>query len=685
MQTGWRLERTYLAGAGYPESRLEGLDLRWSDPFEPSGHAALWADNGTGKTTVTALRFALYLPHSRDFVRGDSDRSLAKLVYSGRVCHVVEQATREVNGELQRLVVGMVAHWDGGTQDLGNPSKLHRSFYGWVSGPQGPTIDDLPFRSSAGRWATSMQFTDAAREAAPRGGALPPFLPSGHQTQWGQWLAAADVDLTQMRFQAAMNGSEGGVDNVMRFADSDAFVQWLVGAITSTSTVEQITHSIEVLRANAAARPRWTDELTFWERVIDPMLSLAIVHEEVQANRRATATAKALAASVLADADATASMLRLRKDTAFAAHEHHEQRRKDTSALLRRAQAHRLRMQLRAAKLRADEAEATAEAQRQARDAAARELAAWQLVPDVISARQASGRLEGLTVRLDAAEQETAALFRQEQQHQDQLARLLTDRRDRAIRAFTAADGEHRRASEQLETADGAWQGAVRSHATAAEQVRKAREEETQSEQVLAAAVTAGILPDGTHPAVHDESLASQVNAARQARGNAKRAIEGIEGQSRAWQEATASARQRATAAGADADGAQRRPSPTRSSRPRDPQIRKPPRRGPMSPQRSAPLTQSGRTACYPVRPTWRRSPESSRMPTTCRCGQDGGGSQTPRHRKQRQRSRLHGRKSRPGSSCPSPASWTRQWRASGRCTSIPPSGSARYPTATLP
>jgi len=68
MQTGWRLERTYLAGAGYPESRLEGLDINWSDPVEPTGHAALWADNDTGKTTITALRFALYLPNLRDFV-----------------------------------------------------------------------------------------------------------------------------------------------------------------------------------------------------------------------------------------------------------------------------------------------------------------------------------------------------------------------------------------------------------------------------------------------------------------------------------------------------------------------------------------------------------------------------------------------------------------------------------------
>lgn len=90
IQTGWRVERTYLAGAGLAESRLEGLDITWSSPLESTGHAALWADNGTGKTMITALRYALYLPDSRDFIRGNSERSLAKPVRSGDGCHVVE-------------------------------------------------------------------------------------------------------------------------------------------------------------------------------------------------------------------------------------------------------------------------------------------------------------------------------------------------------------------------------------------------------------------------------------------------------------------------------------------------------------------------------------------------------------------------------------------------------------------
>jgi len=199
-------------------------------------------------------------------------------------------------------MTGMVADWpDGGTQNLENLSRLHRNFYEWVTGPQGPAITDLPFRTQAGRWATRAQFTDAVRALAPSGGALPPHLPSDHQTQWQQWLAAAGVDLEQVRFQAAMNASEGGVDKVMRFADSDDFVKWLIGAITQTSTAEQITHNIDALRANAKARPRWADELALWERVTDPLLKLAIAHEQVTLNRRAAATAEVRATATVAD------------------------------------------------------------------------------------------------------------------------------------------------------------------------------------------------------------------------------------------------------------------------------------------------------------------------------------------------------------------------------------------------
>ena len=55
-----------MASAGLIESRLEGLDLDWFDPFDPTTHTASWADDGIGKTMITALHYALHLPTARE-------------------------------------------------------------------------------------------------------------------------------------------------------------------------------------------------------------------------------------------------------------------------------------------------------------------------------------------------------------------------------------------------------------------------------------------------------------------------------------------------------------------------------------------------------------------------------------------------------------------------------------------
>ncbi|WP_409473403.1 hypothetical protein [Streptomyces sp. HC307] len=559
MQTGWRLERTYLAGAGFPESRLEGLSINWSDPFEPTGHAALWADNGTGKTTITALRFGLYLPHARDFIRGESDRSLAKLVRSGDVCHVVEQATRVVDGELQRIVMGMVADWaDGGTQDLDNPRKLQRDFYGWVTYGSGPTIDDLPFRTNVGRRATHAQFVEAVRGMLPNGGALPPHRPSDHQRTWVDWLAAAGVDVEQLRFQSEMNASEGGVDHVMRFSDSDACVRWLIGATTPTTTVEQIGKSIEVLRANAAARPRWSDELALWESLTEPLLRLAIAHDQVATHRRAVATAEANAAAVVADSEVTLAELAAEEASAGEKHEEHERLRREAGATARRAQAHRLRMRLRAAELRAAAAAALADKRRADRDRAVHELAAWRLVQDVLGASTARTQLAGLTARLEAAEKHTAELREEEQQHLHSLARLLTDHRDRAAADLRAAEEQRERASAAFATAQDEQRRAVVAHATAVEQLRHVGGQITESERILSEAVTAGLVREGADPAVAEAEWVEKAASALSSREAADEALKTVDKQTDAQRKTMSKAQNALVAARHDVENGER-------------------------------------------------------------------------------------------------------------------------------
>lgn len=531
MAPGWRLERTYLAGVGFPESRFEGLDLRWADPDGVTAHTALWADNGTGKSTITSLRYALYLPHARDFIRGDSDRSLAKLARSGDVVHVIEQATRVINGEFQRIVIGVVADWPGGSQDLDNPSQLHREFYGWVTGPLGPTIDDLPFHTDAGRWTTRSAFSDAVEALLPDGGAFPAHTPSENQGQWSTWLSSAGVDLEQIRFQSVMNASEGGVDRVMRFADSDAFVRWLISAITDTDTVDMIARSIEQLRANAQARPRWKDELTLWERLTVPLLDLAEAYEEVEGHTKAVQSAAVRAGQAVADADATRAALLSTSEAQRALFDELDRARRGAGTLARTAQRHARRMRLRASHLRAQAAGQLAERRRGEYEAAMRTAAAWKVVADVLARRTAEAKLAGYEQTLDAATKARAEVVADERAARHAVTRLLTDRRDRASKDVNAADAEQRRASAAQKDHDGALSEADREHAIAVERVTTTENRFAGARAVLDAAVEAGTLAADEDPATLDERLAEDQRDAKVRRDGAASQLRNFDGE----------------------------------------------------------------------------------------------------------------------------------------------------------
>ena len=491
----------------------------------------------------------------------------------------------------------------------------------------------------------------------------------------------------------------------MRFTDSDDFVAWLIGAITHTSTVEQMARSIEALRSNATARPRWSEELAFWERVTDPMLELAVAHEQVGVRRREVATVRATAATVVADADATTACSPRRKTRQPASTSSVNSARKDASMMQRRAQAHRLRMQLRAAKLRADAAEEAAKERCRVRDEAVRALAAWQMVAGVHEARLAASTLSRLEERLDTAEKETSALRRHEQQYRDQLARLLTHRRDQAAGAFAAADRERERADKDLNAAEQAWQGAVAEHATVTEKERKGREEEAQSEQVIAEAVAAGLLTEGTRPADRDKFLAGQAESARQAAETAKEALRGIDSEIAAQRQAAETARKNATRAEADADGAQRRlDDVNRRVRSLSHDERLLDIAGELATDLWTARTsltdllqQAANSADADAAEARRDTRDAQRtidsvgedglLPGSVladetrthhqgharryRCGPGGGGSRIPRRPRPPQRSPMPGPRSPPAWSSPSPACWRRRWQL--------PDGATRY------
>jgi len=141
---------------------------------------------------------------------------------------------------------------------------------------------------------------------------------------------------------------------------------------------------------------------------------------------------------------------------------------------------------------------------RKARDEAARDLAAWQIVGDVIAADEARSQVIRLTGQLEAAEKEASQLRQEDARHRRDLARLLTHRRDGANGELTTAKGLLRNAEEKLKDVEADLQTAVAEHATAREQLRKTQEDATEAERTITDAVTTGLLPEDTDPSVHD-------------------------------------------------------------------------------------------------------------------------------------------------------------------------------------
>jgi len=144
-------------------------------------------------------------------------------------------------------------------------------------------------------------------------------------------------------------------------------------------------------------------------------------------------------------------------------------------------------------------------------------------VDDVLHARELTSAAAGLEERIDAAEQETADLRRTQARHRHELARLLTHRRDAAAHLLAAAGRRRAEASSALAEVEAELEQALEGRAAAAEQVRQADAVIAESEQVVAAAVTAGLLDEGDDPAVVDARFERRIHAARGERDSAAR------------------------------------------------------------------------------------------------------------------------------------------------------------------
>lgn len=257
-----RLSRVRFHAVGHPNARLEDLvlDLRGAD-----GHATdstIWLRNGGGKSSILNLFFATLRTRKRDFLGGRADsrrRALEDYLQPGEPGAVITEwelddpaGTLDV-GEKRRFLAGAFYEHRTGANE-----SLRRLFFSTISTPGIPetTLEGLPLTrvdDGVERKVTLAQFRQrwlALREAAP--GLTP--VATEVQHEWQEVLDNAGLDPDLFRYQLQMNLREGGADEIFRFDDDEAFIDFLLELTIDPDRADDIGRTLSTFREQLRRR-----------------------------------------------------------------------------------------------------------------------------------------------------------------------------------------------------------------------------------------------------------------------------------------------------------------------------------------------------------------------------------------------------------------------------------------------
>jgi hypothetical protein len=214
----------------------------------PSPATVLFLENGGGKSVLIKLIFAVMLPGRRQVVGTTSTRVLEKFVLGGDVAHVALEWQHVQTG--QRVVVGKVSQW----RDHVPSTDANRLLDAWYSfrPSAGFRLDTLPFAED-GRLVSFAGFRDRLSAA----GRAEPKLEVGWETGqqvWTEKLAALGLDPELFAYQRRMNAGEGEAAEAFAFRSDEAFLDWLLTAVTSEEAPRTLGDVVEAYATRLAQR-----------------------------------------------------------------------------------------------------------------------------------------------------------------------------------------------------------------------------------------------------------------------------------------------------------------------------------------------------------------------------------------------------------------------------------------------
>ncbi|WP_144121057.1 hypothetical protein [Catellatospora sichuanensis] len=252
----------------------------------PSPASVLFLENGGGKSVLMKLIFSVMLPGRRNVLGSSSTRVLEDFVLAADEAHVVLEWQHTQTGD--RVVTAKASEWRGHVVST-DPSKLTELWYTFR-----PTehfnLDTLPLTVD-GRKVTLSSFRErlgvASREE--------PRLQAASVTSHGDWVAKLDdlgLDPELFKYQRRMNAGEGEAADAFAFKSDEAFVEFLLSAVTDEEDPRGLAEVVAGYAKKLADREGMLAERGFIAGALDRIAPLADAASDAAAAAQLAAGAR---------------------------------------------------------------------------------------------------------------------------------------------------------------------------------------------------------------------------------------------------------------------------------------------------------------------------------------------------------------------------------------------------------
>ena len=301
-----RITRIHFAGLGHQDARFPSLTLDLRDSAGRAADSVIWAENGTGKSSLLSLFFSTYRPSQRLFLGkqaegkarelGDylRERDLGFVITEWDATDDRAEASLLTDGPREMLLVGQCLSWrDRATGDL------RRLFFTLRAG-RDVNFESLPVLG-LGRPVASLEsfreWLDSQTKAHPRLA----IVHTSNQTEWRDHLENNHLDPELFTFQLRMNEREGGINNLFNDLKRDAeFIHEFLKLGFDPATANEVRANLDAFLPKLRRRELMELQLDFDQKLLGHLGIFLQQLAEWESAKKRGETAERQAGSLLA-------------------------------------------------------------------------------------------------------------------------------------------------------------------------------------------------------------------------------------------------------------------------------------------------------------------------------------------------------------------------------------------------